>query len=102
MARHVQDVYAEDLVHRAPGDASTLAPWEAAFDQLSRAWVAAETGDGGQGSLPQAGALQPIPEEAGSAAGPSSAGALFAVAPCMFPKMTACIVDAPDTSLSWH
>ncbi len=64
-------------MHRAPGDASTLAPWEAAFDQLSHAWVAAETGDGAQGSLVQAGALQPILEEAGSAAGPSTTGAHF-------------------------
>ena len=39
-----QDVYVEDLLHRNPGNASTLAPAEAAFAPLVRAWVAAEPG----------------------------------------------------------
>lgn len=38
----MQDVYAEDLVHRSPGDVSTLTPIETAFEQLARSWVAAE------------------------------------------------------------
>ncbi len=38
----VQDVYAEDLVHRSPGDASTLTAIESAFQPLTQAWVAAE------------------------------------------------------------
>ena len=34
----------EDLLHRNPGNASTLAPAEAAFAPLVAAWVAAEPG----------------------------------------------------------
>ena len=41
-----QDVYAEDLVHRSPGDASTLTPIETAFEPLAQSWVAAETDTG--------------------------------------------------------
>ncbi len=37
-----QDVYVEDLLHRDPGDPSTLAPAEAAFAPLVRAWMEAE------------------------------------------------------------
>eukprot|EP00887_Chlorella_sp_A99_P005757 scaffold1.g5757.t1 len=39
--RDQQDVYVEDMVHRNPGDASTLAPHEQPF-AATRAWVAGE------------------------------------------------------------
>lgn len=38
----MQDVYAEDLMHRSPRDASTLAAIESGFEPLAKAWVAAE------------------------------------------------------------
>ena len=82
----MQDVYAEDLVHRAPGDASTLAPMEAAFGPLAHAWLAAETGAGQEGTLAQTGgALQCIREEEGqevSAKPSSTAGALLLAISC--------------------
>ena len=40
---NLQDVYAEDLVHRTPGDTSTMAPMERAFEHLAAQWVEAET-----------------------------------------------------------
>lgn len=43
-----QDVYAEDLVHRSPGDASTLTPIETAFQPLVQSWVAAEVDAGAE------------------------------------------------------
>ena len=38
----MQDVYAEDLVHRSPGDASTLAAVESGFEPLATSWVEIE------------------------------------------------------------
>ena len=40
-APRAQDVYVEEMVHRNPGDASTLAPMEQPFS-VTRAWVAGE------------------------------------------------------------
>ncbi len=39
-------MYAEDLVHRMPGDISTMAPMEKAFEHLAAQWVEAETCSG--------------------------------------------------------
>lgn len=67
----LQDVYAEDLVHRLPGDTSTLASMERGpFEALARSWVAAEAGGNG-GALE--GALEPVLES--PAEGPSGSGA---------------------------
>ncbi len=46
----LQDVYAEDLVHRMPGDTSTMAPLERAFEHLAAQWVEAETCSGAAAS----------------------------------------------------
>ena len=45
-AECMQDVYAEDLVHRLPADPSTLSPLEKEFEGLTRSWVDAEAHSG--------------------------------------------------------
>ena len=55
----------EDLLHRNPGNAATLAPAEAAFAPLVKAWVAAEPGArDGAGSAAE-GPAEPEGETAG-------------------------------------
>lgn len=43
-----QDVYVEDMIHRNPGDASTLAPMEQPF-AIAHQWVAEEASGEGRG-----------------------------------------------------
>ncbi len=57
----------EDLLHRNPGNASTLAPAEAAFAPLVKAWVAAEPGARGSAD----GAAEAPADAEGEAAGSS-------------------------------
>jgi len=51
----LQEVYVEDMVHRNPADASTLAPMEQPFS-VAHAWVAAE-GQPEEEGLPGPGSL---------------------------------------------
>ena len=55
---HSQDVYAEDLVHRMPADASTMSPIEKAFEGLASRWVEAEACSGAAAS-PDLGCTSP-------------------------------------------
>jgi len=78
-----QDVYVEDLLHRDPGDPSTLAPAEAAFAPLVRAWMEAE----------RAGAVAAA--AAAAAAGGPAQGASFTrvVVSSLKPEILAQIAD---------